>query len=829
LPLLAISIIALLGMIALAVDIGMVAVARTQAQDIADLASLAGARMLNGDASNPSNLNNINTATSTATDNADNNKILGVPVTAAMVTNRVGIYTYNSGLQRFEPSYPGSPGTNAWSALETTINTTTPTYFGRVFGINSINISATATAAHRPRDLALILDMSGSMRFGCQSSWPSSGDYSGSLNPDTIYPKFGPYSTMASVMQRTTAYVDSGGEAHAPNNLTMDTSGGDAIVRDFLTKQPDDSLVNAFHQPPTGTWSPTQTPVCTPAPDDFDLQSSSTATYAGDKWPLKSRATTGTNWAATVEEYLAGSNTPLGNNHAVNANSGGYLWETLGYGVTFAGYSMGPGYYGKTFWIWPPDPRAPVGLPGAPGAIPGDWRRRFFKYGENYGTTALRNQPLDDNSVLFDAATGYLRQPSGSGYRINYAAILAWLKSGPQVLPPNLRAGRILYYESIPDDCPNSGGSLDQVFWRNYIHTVLGVDTSRIGARTLYGRQTAAWGTLRITPKSSLSANPKPYMHYNDNPIQPRAQFWFGPLTMMMFITDDNDSHSNMWPGTVHESQTWQLKAGIRSALEDIRVNHPNDWASLIYFSDISSFSTVRVAMGRDYTRMKNALFFPFSLLDSLGDTTAEIRPYNGSFNYTGAGDIPNANGGTTPEMALMVAYNQFSSRTGFNGRRGASKVCILETDGVPNTTANGGFTNGGAYNSMYTGITTGSYLGNGNSTVISDGVATASRITALDTNNPPGYSSARNPARIHCIAFGDLFETTSPLKDAALDFLAEVQVVGFTSPTGTNGAGFASNESYKVITGTSTQRIDKLRQALERIMQSGVQVVLIR
>src|SRR5262245_5006633 len=94
LPLLAISIIALLGMIALAVDIGMVAVARTQAQDVADLAALAGARMLNGDASNPSNLNNINTAIATATDNADNNKILTVPVTPAMVTNRVGIYTY---------------------------------------------------------------------------------------------------------------------------------------------------------------------------------------------------------------------------------------------------------------------------------------------------------------------------------------------------------------------------------------------------------------------------------------------------------------------------------------------------------------------------------------------------------------------------------------------------------------------------------------------------------------------------------------------------------------------------------------------------------------
>ena len=41
-------------------------------------------------------------------------------------------------------------------------------------------------------------------------------------------------------------------------------------------------------------------------------------------------------------------------------------WETSGYDGAaaapftngpFQGYSMGPGYYGKTFYMWPPDPR----------------------------------------------------------------------------------------------------------------------------------------------------------------------------------------------------------------------------------------------------------------------------------------------------------------------------------------------------------------------------------------------------------------------------------------------------------------------------------------
>src|SRR5207247_4310158 len=63
-------------------------------------------------------------------------------------------------------------------------------------------------------------------------------------------------------------------------------------------------------------------------------------------------------------------------------------------------------------------------------------------------------------------------------------------------------------------------------------------------------------------------------------------------------------------------------------------------------------------------------------------------------FNYTGWGDIPNAAGGTCPDMAFKVAYNQFSGATGYNGRRGAAKVVIFETDGVPNHHCGGTFQN---------------------------------------------------------------------------------------------------------------------------------------
>jgi hypothetical protein len=545
-------------------------------------------------------------------------------------------------------------------------------------------------------------------------------------------------------------------------------------------------------------------------------------------------ATSGTNWAATVQEYLTGSNTAVANTAARSTANGpggaqfdsGTSGSTNGYGPSFTGYVMGPGYYGKTFFTWPPDPRLPVGNPGdtSPAYVPGDWRKRFFY---KTGTTTA----VDDNSVLFDS-TGFLKQAGTSGaYDINYNAIIKWLKhtSQPQVLPPNLRAGRVLYYSAIPDTIPNTGGTLDQVFWREYINYVIGAGTSNDKKRGLYGWQTTAWGTAKITAKSSLTGSPAPYMHYNDNPIRPQLHFWFGPLSMMAFITADNSGNANMWAGTVHESQSWVLKAGVNSALDDIRKNHPNDWACEIFFSDINSFATPRATLGRDYATMKNALFFPFSLLSSLGDPNAEIRPYDTSFNYTGAGDIPNANGGTTPEMAFKVAYSQFSGASGYNGRHGALKVVIFETDGVPNTTGNGTFVNGGPYRSYYSSISAGSYLGNNNATVVSQAVAAVGQICALDTAGTPGYSSTRNPARVHAIAFGNLFESGSSLRGTALDFLAQVQVAGNTSPSGTDGAGYEANEPYKLITGDSNTRVDKIRQALERIMQSGVQVSLIQ
>jgi uncharacterized membrane protein len=57
LPLVTVCLVALLGFVALAIDVGLMAVARTQAQSAADVAALAGARTLDGKSASNNKVN----------------------------------------------------------------------------------------------------------------------------------------------------------------------------------------------------------------------------------------------------------------------------------------------------------------------------------------------------------------------------------------------------------------------------------------------------------------------------------------------------------------------------------------------------------------------------------------------------------------------------------------------------------------------------------------------------------------------------------------------------------------------------------------------------
>src|SRR5437763_4614078 len=95
LPLLAISLVALLGFVALSVDLGLVAMARTQCQNAADCAALAGARTLSGDPTNNNNYANCEPAArrAAAANKVLNGYINGADATA--VTVAIGAYAYD--------------------------------------------------------------------------------------------------------------------------------------------------------------------------------------------------------------------------------------------------------------------------------------------------------------------------------------------------------------------------------------------------------------------------------------------------------------------------------------------------------------------------------------------------------------------------------------------------------------------------------------------------------------------------------------------------------------------------------------------------------------
>lgn len=888
LPLLALGMTSLMAMIALGIDLGVVAVARTQCQNAADAAALAGVRQLNGVATD----NNRPTALTTANTIATSNKIVNQTITSSQVTATAGTYTYNSGTQIWSTDFSGSKAsTTPWSGMQVQITATQQTYFAQVFGLGPFSIGAIAQAVHRPRDLAMVLDFSTSMQYSCNTNirgTTNGGPTNGSMSPDTVFPQFGPWSvystTTANAMMATSNYADRGGEAHAVSNLTVANSNGPPLIGDFLYDQGGGTYVNAFVGPSadaggyantSGTYSATQTPVVTPTPNAWAIHPA--AGLDGDLWPFKKGKNPSspavTDWASTVQELLTGSNSTWSN--STNASTGTKSWDVSGYDYdpvtkglksgysssnpatsTFKGYTLGPGYYGKTFYIWPPDPRTPVSTPGNSSYVPGDWRRRYFR--------------TSDNSVLWDSSGNWIT----NGSTINYNNVLAWIKSGPQTLPGNLQSGRIVYYSSIPDTIPSSGLSLDQVFWKEYIDFVLGYGRNDQNT-TLYGRSagnssngTSFGATVQITPQSSLTGSPQPYMNYNDVPIHPRLHFWFGPLTMLAFLTGPPEYARNWLPGTSHEAHAWHLKAGMQSAISDLQKNHPNDTCMMVYFSTLGAYNTPRVPLGQNYKYLTNVLWYPYSLINSTdGSVSGTMRPYDTNFNDKSRGVIPNSNGGTNPTGGFMTAYNEFAT----NGRKGASKVVIYETDGVahdyydPANYSGGLFTFGSQVDeAVSTDVTMASKT---NSVVLAGILCQPTKSPKAYTYTTPdfsvsipatpGFSTARSPVRIHSLGFGELFEpsvtsettaTGNPAKDmqeTAMKVILYVQTISGTSKsndtiqtcwgypgtaTGSGGTGgyTSGTQSFKIIVGDYNTRINLIQQALQRILQSGVQVSLV-
>ena len=349
-----------------------------------------------------------------------------------------GAYHYNSTTQTFSPEIPPVAPDN-YNLTQATVTHTGGTAFARVFNMTSFSVQATAIAAHRPRDVAIVLDYSGSMNnesdiWNCET-------YLGSLintpnNTDSVFPQYGWYSTSFSPL--ATLQCTSSSSQVGKCNVTTSVSGVPALVDDFYQNSfGASSPIAAFNQAPATV----------------------TNTAPGGDVPLNAKSS---GSAAKTWQDITGSTSTLFKGYA-------------NYNGKFYGYTQGPGYWGMTFFAWPPDPN------------PANDSRNFYFFLSDGKT------PLNDNTKApLTGTSGSYPMPSGN-YVINYKAILAWIQANciqqsstdNKPFPPVLRAGNVLYYDQVPTDVPASAYNHTQLnsaitdpnqrFWKEYIDFVLGV------------------------------------------------------------------------------------------------------------------------------------------------------------------------------------------------------------------------------------------------------------------------------------------------------------------------------------------------------------------
>jgi hypothetical protein len=482
----------------------------------------------------------------------------------------------------------------------------------------------------------------------------------------------------------------------------------------------------------------------------------------------------------------------------------------------------------------------------------------------------------NNNTVLFNG-NGLNVNNIGSSFNINYNAILNWISqsvnsSGQLVnpFPQQMRAGRIRYYATIPTQItgswPSYGGT-DQQFWKEFIDYTLGIRQTGsnsyqdVSGMAGYGSD-FSWGSTQLnSPPSGVQ-----YMNYTDNPPRPLLRYWFGPLNMVDYLQNCNMGEQQiptyyfMQPGDGYEAPLYSGKQAFLGAVSTMQTNNPNDWFSMVAYSWPRSgangyanggsrgrFNCVRSPLGPNYTYAQASLLFPFSTINADGSpNNKEITPYDpdpatGTVPSADLVDTPRGDGDTCFAMALMLAYNQFATTSpsdatlrnfvssspitfptgmaGGLGRKGAQKVVIFETDGIPNCTASASLVNAGAYNyykirydmnnpnsSEYPSVTPYGDLND---------PSVLSQIQQLVQKLATDYGTSRNPFRLYTVGFGPIFQGQDA--NMATSTLQSMQ----------SWASTPGNPS--IITGTDAQMTAGMIQAYTTILQNGVQIALIK
>lgn len=167
----AVSLVFIMGFAAMSVDMGSIYVAKAELQRTADAAAMAAAsNLVNSDEGDY-----ILNARMAATEVAQMNTVLGTPShldpSADVVFGRSvydpasGTFSFTAGMQPFDAVQVTVRRTEGSSDGAVKLN------FARVLGMSEKNLEATATAMLVPRDLAVVIDLSGSMNYDSQTKY----------------------------------------------------------------------------------------------------------------------------------------------------------------------------------------------------------------------------------------------------------------------------------------------------------------------------------------------------------------------------------------------------------------------------------------------------------------------------------------------------------------------------------------------------------------------------------------------------------------------------------------------------------------------------------
>jgi Flp pilus assembly protein TadG len=151
----ALFLVIMVGLVAFGVDLGYIMLTRTQLQAAADSSAMAATSMLGWD---PTEVRDL------AKEYAGKHKAAGQSVSLADSDIEFG--NWETATRTFQ-----STGQVGNAIRVTARSTNTNTFFGRIFGVNQFNTSASAVAMANPRDICFVVDLSGSMNDDTEPAW----------------------------------------------------------------------------------------------------------------------------------------------------------------------------------------------------------------------------------------------------------------------------------------------------------------------------------------------------------------------------------------------------------------------------------------------------------------------------------------------------------------------------------------------------------------------------------------------------------------------------------------------------------------------------------